>query len=417
MLFVKRWVSCFAIGFFFCLYFGSALSYTVTDVNATLARIDIGSVTNLYAYEINLDYTGTIDGVTSANFLGSTSIATYGSSTRNSILSVYGSRLDSTQTGVSGSGTIANITHTGTVAARYIVAIYTDGSSEYVYYNNSGSSNATSGGGSTGGGGGGSSGNASRPTINLNNVKITSDPDELIISAVAGTSFTREVIIKNAGTVDVTLTITPIGFEDVVVLDRLSLAAGEEKKIPISFEGIDRGVSAGQLAFSIDGSPVYELPIVINTRSENFLFDSILTVAPQSKLIRPGNTIKAQINLQEVVKQSEKVDVVASYIIKDFSGATYFEESETFYVLGSKDYEKEFAIPELPPGKYILGLEITYPGAFATTSAQFQVAPPFWSLNALTITIISVAVMAVIAIGVILWAGRSRRKLYGRHHK
>jgi hypothetical protein len=107
--------------------------------------------------------------------------------------------------------------------------------------------------------------------------------------------------------------------------------------------------------------------------------------------------------------------VVASYIVKDFFGATYLEESETFYVLGSKDYEKEFTLPELPPGKYILGLEITYPGAFATTSAQFQVAPPFWSFNTTTLIIVGVGAMVIIFAGVLFWASLRKRALYRRH--
>ena len=49
------------------------------------------------------------------------------------------------------------------------------------------------------------------------------------------------------------------------------------------------------------------------------------------------------------------------------------QESETFSVLGEKKYSKEFATQQLLPGKYVLSLEIVYPGAFAISSAQFQV--------------------------------------------
>ncbi len=410
MLFLKRWLVFAVLGFFLFLSSVSAIALVRINNSDTSIDINVTSASNLYAYEVALDYTGTPDSPTFGTFLGAGT--SQGSSSRNSIFNVYESKQDGTSTGVTGSGKLFTLTFSGTVTLRYLLAVYGDGSTEYVYYNNSGSSGSTSTG-STGGGGSGGSTAQSLPPVDLNLVDILSDTPELAISTVAGRSFDREVKIRNSGTVEVTLDITYTGFKSLDVVNNITLAPGEEKTISLSFGAVDKGLITGVLSFSVQGTSVYEIPIVINTRSENFLFDSILTLSDDSKVVRPGETIRAQINLEQVAKQNEQVDVVVSYVIKDFFGATYLEESETFSIIASKDYEKEFLVPkDLEPGKYIVGIEVTYPGAFATASAQFEVPPPFWSLNAATILIVASVAMAIVFSLVIIWAIKRKKILY-----
>ena len=50
-----------------------------------------------------------------------------------------------------------------------------------------------------------------------------------------------------------------------------------------------------------------------------------------------------------------------------------FSESETFLVSGSKNFVKEFFTSELPVGDYVVGMEVTYPDGFATSSTHFSV--------------------------------------------
>lgn len=114
------------------LSIGSVWAYeiTLTAVNATHAGVSIDYQENVYAYEVNLDYTGSIGGVTASSFLGAG--ATYGYATRDSILSGYGSRLDSTRTGVNASGELFNVTHVGGLSLRYAILIYANGTEESI---------------------------------------------------------------------------------------------------------------------------------------------------------------------------------------------------------------------------------------------------------------------------------------------
>src|SRR3989344_9691422 len=123
----------------------SAVGLSLNDVNSTFTTASISSASNLYAYEAAFDYTGTVTASSSSSgFLSSDgSSASYGSSTRDGVLTVYESRLDSTQVGISGSGDLFNVTYTGTFSKRYLLAIYADGSREYVYYNGSTSTGTT----------------------------------------------------------------------------------------------------------------------------------------------------------------------------------------------------------------------------------------------------------------------------------
>jgi heme exporter protein D len=99
----------------------------------------------------------------------------------------------------------------------------------------------------------------------------------------------------------------------------------------------------------------------------------MLKLDKASEEVYNGDVLRAQVNLLEVGVVDKKVDVVANYFIKDFEGEVFMKGSETFFVLAEKDYVKEFDVRDLPEGKYVLGLEVEYPNAFASASSQFAV--------------------------------------------
>lgn len=142
--------------------FSSAVSFSLNNINSTYAQISIFNSSNVYAYEVNLDYTGSIQNVTHSYFLvrpgsgehgwvgdvrddGATNAtanltngdSTYGwayqSSDMPNVVSVYASRLDNTRSTVNGSGEMFNITHSGTVKLRYVLLIDNQGNENYIY--------------------------------------------------------------------------------------------------------------------------------------------------------------------------------------------------------------------------------------------------------------------------------------------
>lgn len=356
-----------------------AIGVSDSSVNDTLTTISISSAVNLYAYEVNLDYSGTVAVPSSSNgFLGAST--SFGSSKRNSILSVFESKLDSTQTGVSGSGSLFNVTHTSDLELRYALFIYADGTQEYVYYNNSGSSES-----STSSGGGSSStsnttlGGAPNVTVEdtllPEDLTITAEPEELAYTLISGQPATRYFNITNEGDRAVRLQAS-ISNLNIEINPEFTLDAGESKIVALTINPIEKGLLTGLVRFSYRNTSVLEVPIVLNIKSENFLFDTALTISDSDRLISPGQSLLAQIDLKQV-GENDKIDVTANYIIKDYSGNIYLQESETFFVLNEKSYTKTFSSVTLAPGKYVLGVEIVYPGAFATSSLQFEVKEPF----------------------------------------
>ena len=218
-----------------------------------------------------------------------------------------------------------------------------------------------------GGGGGGS-------RVIKNDLGVSIVPDSLEIVLVKGVEGTKILKIKNKDSVFTNVDVFMIGeelTEALIMVDKISLGPNQEKDIAIKVNSLEKGLITGKIVFSSKGQR-YELPVVINVKSEDFLFDVAISVLEDYKDIGVGNSILSQINLIQVGPQVV-VDVVANYVVKDFEGIVYLEERETFAVLVDKGYTKEFDTSHLEEGTYVIGLELVYPGAFASASSQFEV--------------------------------------------
>ena len=197
------------------------------------------------------------------------------------------------------------------------------------------------------------------------------DPDAMSVGLLVGEEEEREITVENLGESTKVISLSTTGeIGDYVEFNKTIVVGTLDKEtFKIKIRGAEKGLLTGSLVFESGGLKKV-LPIVINVRTENFLFD--VEVSLLDKTVILGDMLKTQVNLLQVGPK-EKVDVVANYLIKDFEGNKYLEEHETFFVLEAKDYVKEFSSENLDPGKYVVGLEIVYPGAFATSSAQFEV--------------------------------------------
>jgi len=268
------------------------------------------------------------------------------------------------------------------------------------------------GGGGGGGGGGAPTYPAPTPKEEAEELApISVNPEELSIMLVAGTGAEREITIRNLRNATISLSITVEGEVARILKAQgaLSLGPNEEKVVKLTIDKAEKGLLTGKIVIRI-GDYSKDVSVVINLKSENFLFDSALTIPDEYRAIKPGDDLVAQVNLLQVGPK-EKVDVVATYVIKDLTGKKYLEETETFFVLDAKDYVKTFYTDNFPAGKYVLGLDIAYPGAFATSSAQFEILPTGVSKFS-NQAIILITVLGAIGIGFLVWILRARRLLY-----
>lgn len=214
---------------------------------------------------------------------------------------------------------------------------------------------------SSGGGGGGS---VSLPD------EISIDEDSFNVNIVLEESKTREFKIKNMGSKAINVDVTVEGLENFIIVDNnLLLEPSEERTVEFDIiSPNESGIYTGKIVLR-SARTKKEILIVVNTQSKETLFD--LSVAVLEEKLEETNNLRAQLTLIPVGEKG--VDVSVKYLIKDFRGKVYYESSETFYVENQMSFVKEFDTRDLNIGDYVLGIEMTYIGGFATASSQFKI--------------------------------------------
>ena len=228
---------------------------------------------------------------------------------------------------------------------------------------------------STGGGGGGG-GSAFRPS---EEGEVIVNPKELEIYAVVGEESSSIIEVINNDKNDIDFTIRAVGkdLQDVLSFDRdvFRIESGDNTQIKILVEPVFSGLLTGIIEVSY-GSITENVTVVINSRSKNLLFDAFLFVPEEFRVVEMGEILPAHVHLLQIGNK-EKAEVIVNYVVKDFNGEIFLEESESFFVDAQRDYVREFSTESLPLGKYVVGLELIYSGAFATSSIQFEVVDRF----------------------------------------
>lgn len=220
-------------------------------------------------------------------------------------------------------------------------------------------------------------------------------PDSLEVVSIKGEETTRTLKITNIGDSPLLLSVSKTGeIADILeVSDSLSLEKGETKNLVVKINSPEKGLLSGKIILETD--LIFEIPVIINVKSSNFLFDVGISLPEKMRTISPGEILTPEISLLQVGPQ-EKVDVFVTYVIKDFEGNVYFEDSETFYVLGEKSYTKEIPTEGFDYGKYFVGMEVVYPGAFATSSAQFKIVSVFYKQLEIILIVFGILALSLI---------------------
>ncbi len=251
---------------------------------------------------------------------------------------------------------------------------------------------ADTGSGAGGGGGGGVDQTTTRDFDVI--------PSEINIVAIAGEAINRDLIIKNIGKSNLTLNAEVSGISDMASLDNIlfRLKPGEERTINLKIKIPESGVYAGKIVFG-SGNIRKEVLVLINVRSEKKLFDVSISLPESNKLILIGDNLNAFVSLTQVGPPT-RLDVTARYIIKDFNGNLITKSEDTFSVYQAKSFIKEFDTSNLPEGDYVVGIELVYPGGFASSSAHFVV----YKRKALNYRIIILGVLFILAVIAIIYA-------------
>ena len=233
----------------------------------------------------------------------------------------------------------------------------------------------------TGGGGGGAAaaGGGGGSPLPLKEEEKASDfsvspsaiKEELILNAAKA----KVITIRNTGNTPLAFSLDVITISDMVLLSDtiFSLGPGEEKIVEANLIGKKLGSYLGEIEIMADGIKK-SISVVIEVESEGALFDVKMDIPSAYKEVLPGSQLKAQITLLNV-GPPRKVDVTATYMIKDRKGNIVHESSETFAVEKQTSFVKSFKIPEyLEPGDYLAIVEVRYENSFAVSSELFRVA-------------------------------------------
>lgn len=338
-----------------------------------ISQVTIEDAINLYSYEINFDLSGDGEIMSNSfqNFLGSdTSGGTTGNSTFHT---AYQSILNSSSSGVNGTGLAFYLTYndTLTVTLNSAIFVFADGTEETISFL------AEESGGSSGGGGGGGGGGGSTTSSTEETTSITVFPKELEVTVVEGESKTMALSFTNDGSEETNLTISLGSLASFINIEEstITLSAGERKAV--NFEFIPKraaGIITGSIKFYEGTNLIIEVPVTINIRSENFLFD--VTITNINSNLGPDEVLRTQIDLVQSGEDKE-IELILNYMIKNFADEIFYTESETRKVTGHDSFIKETDLSgfDLPFGSYIFGIEASYEGELGTTSARFEVSP------------------------------------------
>jgi len=230
---------------------------------------------------------------------------------------------------------------------------------------------STEGGGGGGGGGGGSSGAAISNSIIL----ITPDIINLTLPFNPVTSsaprFPQKIYIYNKGTSQQNLTITASeNLKEVLIdlKDSVSVEPEEYKELAFIFiSPLEKKEIVGEI--TIGGK---KIAVYIHAISTPLWFDANVVVLNKGYSIVQGGTLKTKIELVPMGDPS-KLDVSLSFTIKDYSGKIYITQKDTLFVEERMTVNKVFDVSKLPVGKYIIHLDLIYPGGSAPTTANFGI--------------------------------------------
>jgi hypothetical protein len=138
---------------------------------------------------------------------------------------------------------------------------------------------------------------------------------------------------------------------------------------------------------SVTGGGQWILPAIIagwdptykkNIKTETFananvpLFDVIVETI--TKIVNPGELVKAALKMINVGGPNAQVDVFNTYSVKTMTGSLIVEKSETFAVQAQKEMELSLQTPSsMAPGMYTFEVLITYAGREAASTDTFEV--------------------------------------------
>jgi len=269
----------------------------------------------------------------------------------------------------------------------------------------------TPGTGSPGGGGGGT------PIIKPTGPDVLIGNKFMDVDLAPGTTRSKAIEIYNQGNQTIKITINPGTLKDLGILSidegdlSFSLLAGEKKTIYARiFAPEEEKTYTGII--TVNGIGKQEIQATINVRKD-FLFDAELVIPWDYKIINQGTKLPVQVTLTPMTS-NPRIDVTATYIIKNVKGEIFLTDTRSFLINGLWQQEITFPTQNLKPGDYIIELSLDYTTGVAVSKASFEVKVKKVVLRIFNYTIIlllGVICLVILLLIIIIRNKRIRRKM------
>ncbi len=232
-------------------------------------------------------------------------------------------------------------------------------------------------------------------------------PTSININLAINTNKEQIISVKNLQSTSMTVSISQSNLDNMVILGStsLTLAGGETKSFSVIFVALNEtGIFTGNIHVG-----TVSIPVSLNVKTKLLLFDSNIVVLNRDYKVSQGSDLRTRVNLIPMGDE-ERLDVLLNYVIKDYEGKIYLTQSETVLVEKKMNFRKNFGTGSLPLGRYIVGLELVYPGGVAPSSAHFEVVEKTATDFLGMIILILIIFILIIAILIIILIIRRKRK-------
>ncbi|MBI5871864.1 hypothetical protein HZB88_02155 [archaeon] len=155
----------------------------------------------------------------------------------------------------------------------------------------------------------------------------------------------------------------------------LELMPSEAKSLKLEIiAGNEPRIYSGKIVLE-SSEQTLEIPVSVEIETANVLFDVKLLIQDEAREVVEGTgVISADISLFNV-GAPRTVDVLLNYTLMDSEGNVLWSEHEVRAVKNRLDFKREFKLPELAVGNYVLGVQAIYYNSLGSSTAMFSVVP------------------------------------------
>lgn len=231
-------------------------------------------------------------------------------------------------------------------------------------------------------------------------INILVEPLTFNINMLISTNVERTISVTNLESYTITVSVSQFNLDNLVILNQTSLTitAGQKVELKVIFVAPSQpNTYTGKII--IGG---VEVLVALNVKTERLLFDSNIVVLNPDYKVTQGDQLRTMVNIIPMGDPA-RLDVTLHFTIRDYGNKIYLTKSETLLVEKQMDLKRNFDTGALPLGKYVIALELVYPGGVAPSSAHFEVVEkPTISIIGRIIIFLIILILIILIIIIIL---------------